>query len=297
MRRHCRTLRRWALLTLALGCPAFAQQALFVKQGDRFVPVVAMATAKPVVVVDGKLELVVSSGAGFSYALGPAKTFAPYFVNVRNLAIVPQDHIIDPNGRPQDRALSFYAEFESAFALDRVFLALEVKGSTTTVNALYAYEVGQLRPGVNNPVQFLVRFEADWADCHATLHLFAGGPEVLHSAMPSAQVEHELDLAVQDKIKGVTNASPQPFICPPPEYPPALLGKSASGSATIALSISPTGAVLDPMVKEATLPEFGESAIKAIRRWRFLPRVKDGKPVPTKVELPLFFKPPAEAKQ
>jgi len=277
---------------LVLGCPAFAQQALLVRQGDGFEPVVAMVGATPVVAVDGKLMPAVTSGGGFAYATKAAKTFAPFFITVRNLSIVPQDHITAPNGRPEDRMLSFHAEFESAFALDRVFLALEVKGSTTPVNTLYAYEVGPIRPGVATPVQFLVSFEADWADCHATLHLFAGGPEVLHSEMPPAQVAQELDRMVRVQLEGETNAPPRPFMCPPPAYPAGAPRGNAAGSATIALEISPTGAVVNPVVQQASRPEFGEAALAAVRRWRFLPRVKDGQPVATRVELPLEFKPP-----
>ena len=292
MKRSRRPLYPWLLLMLALGRPASAQQVLFVKQGDRFEPVVSMEAAAPVVVVDGKLGPAALTGGQFTYATGPAKTFAPYFVTVRNLAIAAQDHITDPNGRPEDRELSFRADFDSAVAVDGVYLALEVKGSTTSVNDLYAYEVGRLRPGVTTPVQFLMRFDADWADCKATLHLFAGGLEVLHSEMPPAQVARNLDQMVQVKLKGVTNAPPKPFMCPPPAYPAAALGSDAAGSATIAFEIGITGAVLDPVVKQASQPEFGQAALAAVRQWRFLPRMKNGQPVATRVELPLNFKPP-----
>ncbi len=285
-------LRRLALLTLALGCPVFAQQVLMVNQGGRYAPVVAMQAATPVIVVDGKLELAARSGSEFAYATAPGKTFAPAFVTVRNLAITSQDHITDPSGRPQDRALAFHADFESAYVLDSVFLTIEVKGSTTPVNSLYAYEVGRLRPGATTPVHFVVRFEADWADCKATLHLFAGGIEVLHSEMPPTRVAQELDQMVQAKLTNVTNAPPQQFMCPPPIYPAAALGSNAAGSATIVFEISATGAVTDPVLKQASQPEFGEAALAAVREWRFLPRVKNGRPVATRVELPLSFKPP-----
>lgn len=281
------------ILLLALARAAVAQEALFVKQGDKFYPVIGMAANTPLIAANGKLEAAINVGGGFAFALGPAKTFAPLFVTVRNLSIVAQDHITDPNGRPEDRELSFHAEFDSSAALDNVFLALEVKGSTVSVHRLYAYEVGRLRPGVATPVQFLVRFEADWTQCHATLHVFVGGPEVLNSTMPPAQVAQDLDRMVQEKLAGVANAPPRPFMCPPPLYPAAALGTDAAGRATIAFEISPTGAVVDPVLKQASQPEFGNAALAAVREWRFLPRVKDGKPVASRVELPLDFRPPA----
>jgi TonB family protein len=294
-RRRILSLLAVVVVPLAFTVRAGAQYALFVKQNDQFRPVAAMVENAPQIVADGKLVTVERSGSSWTYALGQTKTYAPYFITVRDLHIVPQGLELNPNGDPVNLSLAISAEFESAYSLDNVFLALEVKGTKNTVNTLIVHEVGGLKPGFPVSVHFFVPFYAAWGDCEATLHLFAGGPEVLHSKMLPAQVEHELDLMVQKKIEGVTNAPPQLFISPSPEYPAALPEKSASGSATIALRISPTGAVLDPVVKEATRPEFGESALKAIRQWRFLPKVKDGQPVETKIVLPLVFA-PASAK-
>jgi TonB family protein len=53
--------------------------------------------------------------------------------------------------------------------------------------------------------------------------------------------------------------------------------------------------VLDPQVKEASDPAFGESAVVAARQWRFLPRVKNGRAVETQVDMPFDFAPPSVA--
>jgi TonB family protein len=295
--RH-RVLSLLTLVPLLPFAPAVAQQILYVEQVGQFVPVVAMADTAPQIADAGNLETVLRPGNGFVYALGRAKAYVPYFITVRSLQCVPQSMAFDPNGVLVDRALAITADLESAYPLKNVFLALEVKGKGKPFSALIAHEVGGLKPGIPVSVHFLVPFDASWDECEATLHLFTGGPEVLHSKMPPAQVDHELDLMVQEGIKGVMNAPPQRFIGPPPEYPAALAGKNVSGSATIALGISATGAVLNAVVREATLPEFGESALKAVRQWRFLPKVQDGKPVESKVVLPLIFKPPPpEAKE
>jgi len=52
------------------------------------------------------------------------------------------------------------------------------------------------------------------------------------------------------------------------------------------------GAVLDPSVVTATAPEFGEAALAAIRQWRFLPKVKAGRPLETRATMPFDFCPP-----
>jgi TonB family protein len=52
--------------------------------------------------------------------------------------------------------------------------------------------------------------------------------------------------------------------------------------------------VHDPTPKCTTDPAFGEAALEAVRFWRFLPKVKDGRPVEALVELPFSFTPPDE---
>jgi TonB family protein len=281
------------LVPLAFCARVAAQQALYVKQNDRFSPVVAMAEDAPQVIIDGKQVVAEKIGGGWVFALGQAKTYTPYFVTVRTLDIAPQVHEVDPYGVPVDRALAITGGFESAYSLKKVYLALEVKGDAPPVNILIAHEVGDIKPGSPASVRFVVPFGGSWENCHATLHLFVGGPEVLHSNMALEKVEHALDVMVQKQIEGIYNAPPKLFFGPPPEYPDALIGRNVEGRVTIALDISTTGAVLDPIVKEASLPEFGEAALKAVRQWRFLPRIKDGIPVAAKVVLPLSFKPPS----
>jgi outer membrane biosynthesis protein TonB len=52
--------------------------------------------------------------------------------------------------------------------------------------------------------------------------------------------------------------------------------------------------VSDPKLVAASLPEFGEAAMAVIRQWRFLPTVKNGHPVPTRVEMPFNFPAPGK---
>jgi TonB family protein len=52
------------------------------------------------------------------------------------------------------------------------------------------------------------------------------------------------------------------------------------------------GSVAVRQVKHASKPAFGESALAAARQWRFLPKVKAGKPEAVTVEMPFNFNEP-----
>jgi len=67
-----------------------------------------------------------------------------------------------------------------------------------------------------------------------------------------------------------------------PKYPMDALRVGAQGSVILQLSIGADGTVTDARVVAAT-PEgvFEESALSAVQKWKFRPKVVDGKPVPS----------------
>ena len=89
-------------------------------------------------------------------------------------------------------------------------------------------------------------------------------------------------------------ADVKPFIGPSPVFPDSLLKTKTKGQAIIALQVGANGRVHDPVVKNATEPAFGASALEAVREWRFLPRVKNGHAVDSQVEMPFEFSPPSK---
>jgi protein TonB len=100
---------------------------------------------------------------------------------------------------------------------------------------------------------------------------------------------------VVSRIKDVHNAAPKFFFGPPPEYPPELKKANLKGQATVSIRIGANGAVYDPVVKSSTDPAFGEAALRAVKVWRFLPKVKDDSPMETKVDVPVVFARPNPA--
>ena len=56
---------------------------------------------------------------------------------------------------------------------------------------------------------------------------------------------------------------------------------------TLKFKVDVQGRVLDPQVTESSKTGFDDAALKAIRFWQFLPKIKDGKPVAASAKLPL----------
>ncbi len=74
-----------------------------------------------------------------------------------------------------------------------------------------------------------------------------------------------------------------------PRYPLALREKPEAGQAVVEFIIDQDGWVRLPKIISATREEFGWAAAAAVRAWQFDPPRKDGKPVDTKIRVPLDF--------
>ena len=76
-----------------------------------------------------------------------------------------------------------------------------------------------------------------------------------------------------------------------PEYPAAAAQKGLEGSVDVRFTITSRGTVENPAVISADPPNvFDRAAIDAVRRWRYDPRVVDGKPVDSQSRVRLEFK-------
>ena len=75
-----------------------------------------------------------------------------------------------------------------------------------------------------------------------------------------------------------------------PKYPEKARKKGITGNVTISLLVSNTGAVKDTrIVNSQPAGVFEESAINAVRQWRFQPAIYKGAPVAIRVTLPMSF--------
>lgn len=92
------------------------------------------------------------------------------------------------------------------------------------------------------------------------------------------------------------DALPKPVSRRPPIYPSALLAAGQPGETIIEFHIDENGDAQLPRVVSATAPEFGYAAAQAVATWRFEVPRKDGKPVVARVQIPVVFPAPKEAK-
>lgn len=87
---------------------------------------------------------------------------------------------------------------------------------------------------------------------------------------------------------------PDPVSQRKPLFPLAAPDGISSGKATIEFLIDETGQVRLPRIINATDPAFGYAAAQTITQWRFTPPLQNGKPVISKVRVPVSFTIPKE---
>ena len=82
---------------------------------------------------------------------------------------------------------------------------------------------------------------------------------------------------------------PKPIIRIAPSYPSKLMRAGIQGRVLVIFIVDEQGNIRNARVAESQYPEFSESALAAVRSWKFQPGKKDGKPVKTRVRIPLSF--------
>ncbi len=81
---------------------------------------------------------------------------------------------------------------------------------------------------------------------------------------------------------------------PEPEYPATALRRGEGGDVLLRVSVGADGVPGEiDFVRRSSSRELDRAAQEAVRRWRFEPATRNGKPVPAEVEVPIAFKPQA----
>jgi len=276
---------------LALAPTLSAQNILYAEYAGKLVPVRGAHGTQAVIEANGRRVTIEAR----RFSLQPFAEYLPLYVTVRKLAVNSHDlAMYQPESRSyvfeHYYAFEFSAIFESSAPLTNVLHEHDIAGKLG--HTIYQQQVGALDPRSPKRIRFNTPLRYELGTVPYQLHLFANGLELLHSKQPPALRDAALDRMVAKRIADVRDAGPKLLLAPPPEYPPALVAAKTKGTAHLRLSIRTNGAVLDPVVIDATDPAFGAAAVAAVRLWRFLPRVVDGVPVVTEAELPFGFEPP-----
>ena len=74
-----------------------------------------------------------------------------------------------------------------------------------------------------------------------------------------------------------------------PVYPPDLLKKHVTGSATVAFIVTKKGEVQGAKVVKQTNREFGKAALAAVQQWHYKPAKKKGAAVECQIAVPINF--------
>ena len=88
---------------------------------------------------------------------------------------------------------------------------------------------------------------------------------------------------------GALDRIPDARLRVPPRYPDAMRRVGLEASVVVTFVVGPDGKVLEAKADESAAREFAEAAEQAVRRWRFEPGTRLGKPVSFRMSVPLVF--------
>lgn len=91
----------------------------------------------------------------------------------------------------------------------------------------------------------------------------------------------------------VPSTDPLAVDTPPPDYPLALACAGQGGEVVLVLSLDARGNPADVRIETSSRRQaLDNSAVAAVRGWRFKPATSQGKPVPSRIRVPVKFTPP-----
>ena len=102
-------------------------------------------------------------------------------------------------------------------------------------------------------------------------------------------VGDELSVKIKAAAQRGADAPPEAVYRARARYPDAQRKARIAGTGTVRLTIDERGRPQGAQVWGFSLPPFGKAAEASVRGWRFVPAIKDGKPVSTVVDLMLTF--------
>ncbi len=125
-------------------------------------------------------------------------------------------------------------------------------------------------------------------------------PEPIVVPDPEPVIEQIAEPVVQDPIEqtkidpGLTESQIETDVVPTykskPKYPSRALRAKINGAVTLEFIITEKGTVKDPIIIKSDPPKiFDKSALKAIKKWKFKPKVVNGKPVSRRAQLNINF--------
>ena len=109
-------------------------------------------------------------------------------------------------------------------------------------------------------------------------------------AADDKQAEYIRKSALETTMDAETgNRNPRPVRVVNPVRPDIKGLNKLNGRVVVLIKIDERGTVIEAEVTETIHEAFNQPAIDAVMQWRFQPALKDGKPAPARLKLPLMF--------
>ena len=273
--------------------PALRAQSVFVVYEDNTPRVVrAVRYSHPYVEVDNKLRDTI----GKRYGVQKAAIYSPACVTLDHLSVVPRHVEYTDRAGSLNYDIRIRAELISDRDLENCFMVAELTYPAGT--GIVFEELPNLRAGKVTSMDFVFQLAEQVDEEKYKLHFFADGMELLTSQMEPALIAEQRRKTEEFKLRGQPDRTVVASHMVIPIYPHELEPEKLVGSATVRCHIDASGNLVEARVVEATHPAFGESALAAVRQWKFGAAVKDHHFVASTIEIPFNFKapPPPETK-
>ena len=84
--------------------------------------------------------------------------------------------------------------------------------------------------------------------------------------------------------------APHATYSPEPDYPEKELEARHQGTVILSLVVDSQGLPRDVVVSHTLTPKLDKAATDTVKKWKFSPATKDGKPVATKIDVEVAFR-------
>ena len=121
-------------------------------------------------------------------------------------------------------------------------------------------------------------------DMHTTVDKF------WERAKSYSHQKHYLKKQREDYVRGsIKYKPPRPIDVTQPELPGYIMDKITKGRVLLRLQVSKRGYVTNIEVEESTHEELEEPTLRAVKKWRFAPSIRNGKPAMGLVRIPIVY--------
>ena len=122
----------------------------------------------------------------------------------------------------------------------------------------------------------------------AVLLLLRPMATVVRAVVPSTVIGHTTD-ALQHPTSEQERVPPRVTKQVAPKYPRAALERKIEGEVVVEFLIDTKGRVSRARVVQS-VPGLDEAAIECVRKWRFTPELRNGRPIAAMARVPVRFK-------